>query len=215
MKRFPFIFIFALFCAIPLRAASTDVTDRTLATVNGQLITESDVLWALALDPDLQPLNLSLENKKAMLERLIDLTMLDQEAEKLPRNEPSEEEISAYITNELVKRFVSEAAFRERLQKVGLDQATLREIARHRLEVLKYVDFRFRAFALIKPAEIERYYTEIALPLMRNRGGHVRSLEEMRAEIEAILTNEKVNADLDRFFDETRQQARIVRLARW
>jgi hypothetical protein len=141
--------------------------------------------------------------------------MLDQEAEKIPQNEPNQEEITSYITNDLIKRFGSEEAFRERLQKVGLDQASLREISRHRLEVLKYVEFRFRSFVFIKPADIERYYREVALPRMRNRGGYVRPMEEMRAEIEATLTDEKVNADLDRFFDETRQQTQIVRLARW
>jgi hypothetical protein len=210
----------ALFSLIVLfvfawHAASAEITDRMLATVNGQLITESDVLWALALDPELQPLDLSLENRKAMLERLIDVKILDQEAEKIPQNEPSDGEITNYINNELIKRFGSEAAFRERLQKVGLEQAALREIARHRIEILKYVDFRFRAFVFVKPEEIERYYREVALPRMRNRGGNVRTLDEMRAEIEAILADEKVNAELDRFFDETRQQAQIVRLAKW
>lgn len=208
-------FSLALLCALTLPAAPADITDRMLATVNGQLITESDVLWALALDPELQPLDLSLENKKAMLEQLIDQKMLDLEAEKIPQNEPSEEEINAYINNELIKRFGSEAVFRERLQKVGLEQVALHDIARHRIEILKYVEFRFRSFVLVKPEEIERYYRDVALPRMRNRGGNVRSLEEMRAEIEGLLTNEKVNAELDRFFDETRQQAQVVRLARW
>jgi len=216
MKHFlSTFFSLALLCALTLPATPADITDRMLATVNGQLITESDVLWALALDPELQPLDLSLENKKAMLEQLIDQKMLDLEAEKIPQNEPSEEEISAYINNELIKRFGSEAAFRERLQKVGLEQVELHDIARHRIEILKYVEFRFRSFVLVKPEEIERYYRDVALPRMRNRGGNVRSLEEMRAEIEGLLTNEKVNAELDRFFDETRQQAQVVRLARW
>jgi len=204
---------FTLLCAFGLAIAQAEVTDRMLATVSGHLITESDVLWALALDPELQPLDLSLENKKTMLERLIDQKVLDLEAEKIPQNEPSEDEITSYINDELIKRFGSEDLFRARLQKVGLEQKMLREIVRHRLEILKYIDFRFRAFVFVKPDEIERYYNEVALPRMRNRGGHLRPLDEMRPEIESILAEEKVNAELDRFFDETRAQAQIIRLA--
>jgi len=203
----------ALVCALSLATARAEITDRMLATVNGQLITQSDVCWALALDPELQPLDLGEENRKMMLERLIDQKMLDQEAEKIPQNAPSEEEITNYINHELIKRFGSEPIFRERLQKVGLDYPLLHEIVRHRLEILKYIDFRFRAFVFVKAEEVERYYGEVALPRMRNRGGNIRALEEMRAEIEAVLAEERVNAELDRFFDETRAQAQIIRLA--
>jgi hypothetical protein len=216
MKHLRRALIFSvIFCVCGLAAMPAEITDRMLATVNGELITESDVIWALALDPELQPLDLSLANKKLMLERLIDLKILDQEAKKIPRAEPSQEEIKNYINDELIKRFGSEAAFRARLQTVGLDANSLAEIARHRVEILKYIDFRFRSFVLVRPEEIERYYREVALPRLRNRGGYVRTLEEMREEVEAILAEEKVNAELDRFFDEARLQAQVVRLAQW
>lgn len=203
---------FSLLCLFPLSLARAEITDRMLAIVNGKLITESEVIWALALDPGLQPLDLSPENKRLMLERLIDQRILDSEAEKVPQEPPTEAEITNYINNELIKEFGSEAAFRDRLQKVGLDHASLREIVLHRLEMLKYIDFRFRAFVFLKPEEVERYYREVELPRMRNRGGRVRSLDEMRAQIEATLIEERVNAELDRFLDEARLQAEIIRL---
>jgi len=37
--------------------------------------------------------------------------------------------------------------------------------------------------------------------------------DQLRAEIERRLTDERVNSELDRFFDETRAQAQITRLA--
>lgn len=196
-------------CALSARA---EITDRMLAIVNGDLITESDVIWALALDPELQPLELSPENKRLMLERLIDQKLLDQEAEKTPQNEPAEEEITAYI-RELVAKFKSEEVFRERMQRVGLDQASLREIARHRLEILKYVEFRFRSFAFVKPEEVERYYNEIWLPREKASGGRILPLDDtLREEIERTLENQKANAELDHFFDEARANAQVVRL---
>jgi hypothetical protein len=206
--------IVTVLCLLPGSGLNVraEITDRMLAIVNGDLITESDVIWALALDPELQPLELSPENKRLMLERLIDQKLLDQEAEKTPQNEPTEEEITGYI-RELVAKFKSEEVFRERMQKVGLDQASLRDITRHRLEILRYVEFRFRSFAFVKPEEVERYYHETWLPRVKAGGGRVLPLDDtLREEIGRILENQKANAELDHFFDEARANAQVVRL---
>jgi len=183
-----------------------------LATVNGELITESEVSWELALDPELEPLDLSLEKKRVMLERVIEQRMLAQEAAKIPQNAPGDEDIRDYITKDLVARFGSQEAMLARMRRVGLDQVMLREIVSRRLLLIRYIDFRFRSFAFVQPDEVERYYREVAAPRMRNRGGYVRTLDEMRTEIEKLLADERINAELDRFFDEARAQAQIVRL---
>lgn len=193
--------------------ADSQVVDRMLATVNGELITESDVCWELALDPDLQPLVLSAEHKRLMLERVIDQRILLQEATKIPQNAPTDAQIRDYRNRELVARFGSEETLLARTRTVGLDAATLREIISKRLVLLKYIDFRFRSFVLVQPEEIERHYREVALPRMKNRGGNVRSLDEMRGEIEKLLSDEKINGELDRFLDEARDKAQIVRLS--
>jgi hypothetical protein len=168
----------------------------------------------LALDPEVQPLDLNAENRRAMLERLIDQKLLLQEAEKLPRNEPTEEEVTEHLNKEIIAKFGGNEKFVERMKKVGLEQAMLREIVRRRLEILKYVDFRFRSFIFIKPDEIETYYRNTIIPEASRKGVGAPELDEkLRAEIEARLINERVNAELDRFFDEARTQAQITRLA--
>jgi len=187
--------------------------DRVLATVNGEVVTESDVRWELALDPDVQPLDLSVENRRSMLERIIDQRILFQEATKVPQIPPTDAEIQTYIRTSLLERFGSQDAFRARIRKVGLDFATLREIVTRRLSLLKYIEFRFRSFVIIPPEEIERYYNEVAVPRMKNRGTEMRSLEEMRTQIENTLAGEKINSELDQFLDEARARAQIVRLA--
>jgi hypothetical protein len=202
------------FVCAALSFAQGEVTDRLLVLVNRDVLTESDVRWALALDPELQPLDLSAANRRAMLERLIDQKLLLQEAEKLPRNEPTEEEITEHLNKEIIAKFGGNEKFVERMKKVGLEQAMLREIVRRRLEILKYVDFRFRSFIFIKPDEIETYYRNTIIPEAARKGvGAPELSDKLRAEIEAQLINERVNAELDRFFDEARTQAQITRLA--
>jgi hypothetical protein len=194
--------------------AQSEVTDQLLVLVNRDLITESDVRWALALDAELQPLNLTVANRRAMLERLIDQRLLLQEAEKLPRNEPTEEEITKYLNTEVIAKFGGNDKFVERMKKVGLEQAALREIVRQRLEILKYVDFRFRSFIFIKAEEIETYYRNTIIPEAARQGlGAPELNDELRSEIESRLINDRVNSELDRFFDETRAQAQITRMA--
>ena len=201
--------LFAVFAVL----GGDGLIDRVLATVNGEVVTESDVRWELALDPDVQPLELSVENRRTMLERIIDQRILVQEATKVPQIPPTDAEIQSYIRTSLLERFGSQDAFRARIRKVGLDFATLREIVTKRLSLLKYIEFRFRSFVIIPPEEIERYYNEVAVPRMKNRGTEMRSLEEMRTQIENTLAGEKINSELDQFLDEARARAQIVRLA--
>lgn len=200
--------LFAFFAVL----SGDGLIDRVLATVNGEVVTESDVRWELALDPDVQPLDLSVENRRSMLERIIDQRILFQEATKVPQIPPTDAEIQGYIRTSLVERFGSQEAFRTRIRKVGLDFATLREIVTRRLSLLKYIEFRFRSFVIVPPEEIERYYNEVAVPRMKNRGSEMRSLEEMRTQIENTLAGEKINSELDQFLDEARARAQIVRL---
>ena len=202
----------SLFAFVVLLPAD-GIIDRVLATVNGEVVTESDVRWELALDPDVQPLDLSAENRRTMLERVIDQRILFQEATKVPQVPPTDEEIQTYIRTSLVERFGSQEAFRTRIRKVGLDFATIREIVTRRLSLLKYVDFRFRSFVIVPPDEIERYYNEVAVPRMKNRGVEIRTLDEMRTQIENTLAGEKINSELDQFLDGARARAQIVRLA--
>lgn len=208
------ILALVLLGSLALPVSTQNVADRLLVIVNREVITESEVLWALALDADLQPLNLSRENRRTMLERLIDQKLLLQEALKVPRNEPTEEEISKYINDEFVSKFGGESQMRTRLQKVGLEQSALREIARQRLEILRYIDFRFRSFIFIKPEEIEQYYRENLIPDAARRGlGAPQLDDELRSKIEGVLIDQRVNSELDRFFDEVRAQAQVTRLA--
>ncbi|MFN0119360.1 MAG: hypothetical protein ACKV2V_02545 [Blastocatellia bacterium] len=204
-----------LFTILLFSVCRADVADRMLVIVNGYLITESDVIWALALDPELQPLDLGAETRRQMLERLIDQKLLLTEAARTPQNEPGEEEITAYQNDKLIRGgFGTEAKLRERLQQTGLDPATLREILRQRVAIEKYVDFRFRSFALVRSDEIEAHYRDVWAPRHQTPGAVAPPLDDnIRREIETVIINQKSNAELDRFFDEARENAQITRLA--
>jgi hypothetical protein len=199
-------------------ATAQTVTDRTVATVsNGaraipDLITYSDLIWQLALEPD-RPLNdhpTSAELNQALV-RLEDQLLILEEARKMPIAESAEaqkdfEEAVAQKKNELARLFGGSAQFMERMSHVGLTTEHLNEILRDRVTTERYLDFRFKAFVLPPgPTEISERYNKKYGPL-RNGVNIVPTLEQVRSRIEEELINEKIADEIDKFIDNLRNQ---------
>jgi hypothetical protein len=135
-----------LVLAFSTTCAAQQVVDKMVATVNAgvktELITYSDLMWQLALQPNTPLDNPTSPDLNSALRLLIDQRLILQEAEKLPTIVPTQAEITEART-ELVRLFPSEPAFRERLQRVGLTSEKLDEILEQRLKMEKYLDFSF------------------------------------------------------------------------
>jgi len=206
------------FTFLPLSFCSAQVVDKMVATVNAgvrtDLITYSDLLWQLALQPNTPLDNPSSENLNRALHLLIDQRLILQEAEKLPTISPTAQEIGQ-ARDELARNFASQQEFQERLRRVGLTREKLDEILEQRLKMEKYLDFRFRNFVVVSQKEIADYYRDVYVPRFRTRfpGRIVPTLEEARAEIEQSLTEAKIESDTDAFLDSARERAEIVMLS--
>jgi hypothetical protein len=211
--------LFVILCLVPFyfcvgaRAASAqEVVDRMVATINGrELITYTDLLWQLALQPDTPLDNPRQQDLQQTLNRLIDQRLISAEAGRLPTVTPSEDDVKNAI-NDLVKRFPSQSAFYERIARVGLTAAQLHEIVSQRLEIENYMDFRFRSFVVISQKETADYYRDTYVPRFRRQrpGRIVPTLEQATPEIERALTEAKVESDTDAFLDDARARAEIV-----
>jgi hypothetical protein len=215
MKRFlKTLALLLTFCSV---CAAQQVVDKMVATVNSgvrtELITYSDLLWQLALQPDTPLDKPSSEQLNRALRLLIDQRLILQEAEKLPTIVPTPDEIAAERT-ELARHFASEPVFRERLQRVGLTSEKLDEIIEQRLKMEKYLDFRFRNFVVISQKEIADYYRDVYVPRFktRNPGRIVPPVEQAHDEIEKTLMEAKIESDTDAFLDTLRERAEIVTL---
>jgi hypothetical protein len=206
----------------PMLSSAQEVVDKMVATVNAGvlpqcrevcLITYSDLLWQLALQPNTPLVKPSSDDLNRALRLVIDQRLILQEAEKLPSIEPTAEEIKV-ARDELVKAFPSLTEFQQRLQRVGLTSEKLNEILDQRVKIEKYLDFRFRNFVVITQDEIADYYRDVYVPRLRSRapGQIVPTLEEARAEIERTLTEAKIESDTDAFLDTARDRAEIVML---
>lgn len=217
----PVVFLLFFFSAFTLSPAARaqEIVDRMVATVNGgvrpDLITYSDLLWQMALQPDTPLSNPRQEVLNTTLLLIINQRLILQEAEKLPTIAPTEEEVKTELAI-LINQFPSQAEFQQRVTRVGLSAEQLREIVRQRVAIQKYLNFRFRSFTVITSREIESYYTDIYVPRLRRQmpGVIVPALDDkVRAQIESILTESKIESDTDVFLDEARERAEIVYLA--
>ena len=220
-RMFVLLLLLTAHCSLLTRSVfGQEVVDKMVETVNAGLlsdcreiclITYSDLLWQLALQPDTLLVNPTSADLNRALHLITDQRLILQEAEKLPSIAPSAEQVKN-ARDELVKLFPSQAEFQQRLQRVGLTADKLNQILEQRVRIEKYLDFRFRNFVVITQKEIADYYQDVYVPRLRQRapGQIVPTLEEARAEIEKILQEAKIETDTDTFLDNARERAEIV-----
>jgi len=200
---------------LPGLCAAQQVVDKMVATVNAgvrtDLITYSDLMWQLSLQPNTVLDNPNSQDLNRALRLLIDQRLILQEAEKIPTIIPSQKEVSD-ARDDLARQFASPLEFQQRLQRVGLTSEKLNEIVEQRLKMEKYLDFRFRNFVVISQNEVADYYRDVYAPGLRARfpGRIVQPLEQVKGEIEKTLMEAKIESEMDAFLDTARERAEIV-----
>ena len=196
----------------PAPGGGGEIVDRMVALVNGrELITYSDLLWQLALQPGVPLDNPRQEDLRRALDVVIDQRLVLQEASKLPHARASRREI-ADAEAELIKRFPSLEEFQRRLDRVGLTSEQLAEIIHDRIDMEKYLDFRFRSFTVVTPQEVESYYRDVYVPRRRRvaPGAIVPELKAVYNDLQKELIENKIESDTDAFLEEARTNAQIT-----
>ena len=217
---FIFHFSFLLPCllfALCAAAQAQTIPDKMVASVtNGtratpDLISYSDLVWQLALEPDTpssdRPSSAQLNRALRLVE---DQLLILQEARKLPSADTTEANAARDAEvikkrNELAQAFGSGARLEQRMTRVGLTSEQLDLILRDRVMVEQYLDFRFRAFAVVTDREIQERYNQ-KYGRLRNSGQIVPTLEQVRSQIERDLMEAKIETEIDKFVDELREQ---------
>jgi hypothetical protein len=214
-----FVIFFTGFSANVKAQVTVDKTVATIGDAIGdpELITYSDLLWQLALQPG-APLNPpTSEDLNRALQLLINQRLFALEAERVPQAAPSQAEIDKEIKRVLAL-FPSTAEFEKRLRIVGFDSVKDENFERmmaRRVAIEKYLNFRFRSFVVITPADEEKYYRDVYVPEFRRRnpGLLMPTLDEKRKEINETLTETKVASDIERFLDFAKRRNEIIILS--
>ena len=212
--------LFALIIALAAAAqtvSAQEIVDKTVAVVSdsgrAELITYSDIVWQLALQPGTQLEKPSSQDLNQALQALINQRLFALEAARLPRNAPTDKEIADKI-NETLSYFPSASVFEARLKQVGFESIkddNFEHLISQRVAIEKYVDFRFGSFVVITPEDEAKYYRDIYITEFRRRspGLLLPSLDEKRLEIHKILTERKVATSIESFLDEAKRRIQI------
>ena len=179
--------------------------DRVLAVVNGEPITYSEVLEAIALMPGVTPP----PTLEEALERLIDARLMEHEARRYLQEPPSEEESEATL-RALMDRFATPEDYRATLRRLGVAEDYLRKRIQRELIVDRYVDRRFRPLVQVAQRDVEEYYRTVLLPDLD--AGSPASLVEVESLIRNILEQRDLNRRISAWVDELKSSASIVRL---
>jgi parvulin-like peptidyl-prolyl isomerase len=204
--------------AQPPPPANAVVLDRVVAVVNNQAILASDVdeeVRLSVLDPDRT--GLGVLTRQRALEQLISRALIQQQIreEDALAMEPSQAEVDARLA-EIRKQVpacvhlncASEEGWKAFLAARGLTSERVQSYLRRRIQILRFIEERFRQGIRITPEEIETYYRETLLPQYA-AGETIPPLAEVAPRIQEILLQRQVNALFDDWLKNLRKQGDV------
>jgi peptidyl-prolyl cis-trans isomerase SurA len=205
---------------IPAKAQADQpiVLDRVVAVVNNHAILASDIddeIRLSVLDPGRG--GMGVLTAKRALDQLIGRALIDQQIREEDEQavEPSQAEVDARM-GEMRKELpacvrqdcASDAGWKVFLAAHGLTQEQVEAYLRYRLEILRFIEERFRQGISISSKEIETYYHDTLLPQYA-KGESVPALDKVSSRIEEILLQQRVNALFDDWLSNLRKQGDV------
>jgi hypothetical protein len=193
-----------------LFAASVEV-ERVLALVNGVPVLASDV--DLAEAGSLIPRNQGEAEdayRRAVVEALVDLELRWQDLEAAAIAPRISVDLDA-AWRKTVQRAGGEEELRRRLERIGLSEGALRELVRRAAVVEGYVASRFGPFVRPTSQEVERAWEGEFVPKLKAAGQPVPELSQVHAEVESVLRERKLAAEVERWTSDLAKRAEIIR----
>lgn len=196
----------------------TEVLDRVVAVVNNRAILASDITNEMRfsiLDPEVT--NENRPTPTRALQQLISRALIQQQIrqEDAESSQPDNDEVQARLT-EIRKELPvcvrmncgSETGWQAFLKSNGLTAEQVVTYVRLRLEVLRFIEIRFRQGIRITPEATEAYYRDKLVPQYA-KGASVPPLREVAPRIEEILLEEQVNVLFGNWLDNLRKQGDV------
>jgi peptidyl-prolyl cis-trans isomerase SurA len=200
------------------QAGSSVMLDRAVAVVNGHLILASDLddeMRLSVLDPNQGGQN-KLTAQRA-LDELISRTLIEQQIrqEDARADEPTQAEVDARLA-EIRKvlpacvrqNCLSDTGWNTFLTSHGLTAERVEANLRYRLEILRFIEQRFRQGIQISPQQIDSYYHDVLLPQYAP-GDTIPPLDQVAPRIQEILLQGQVNVLFGSWLDNLRQQGDV------
>lgn len=209
LLRFIF-FAFLIFATVA--ALAGEVLDRVLAVVNGHVILLSEWDDAVRLESFMSGNKLQdvgLEERKAVLDRLIDQELLRQQMRASDIRPVDTDETQKQMDSfkaDYLRQHAGES-WEMALSKSGLAEGYIKNHVQSELELLQFVDARFRPSIQVSADEVEKYYRNQFLPALSP--SDPISQAEATPKLREILVQQKINQMLTSWLQTLHTQAQI------
>jgi hypothetical protein len=195
-------------------AFAGEVIDRIVATVNGHIILQSDWNDALRYEGLLSARSLgdfSEEDRRAVLDRLIDQELLGEQMKSALIKHASEDEAAARVaqTRQLYPDAATEDGWKAVLARFGLTEKALVAHVKEQLDLMRLVDAHLRPTVQIDSKSIESYYRDRFVPQLKQSGEDEVPLQEVSAKIRELLTEEKVSELMVSWLHSLRSESKL------
>jgi peptidyl-prolyl cis-trans isomerase SurA len=224
VRRIPSrIFGLALFLAAIAAAAQQPtsnpvILDSVVAVANKHAILSSDIddeIRLSVLDPNL--IGEGALTRQQALDQLISRALIEQQIrqEDIEAIEPSQDEVNARL-NQLRQQLPScvhqncatDAGWKLFLAAHGLTSERVESYLRYRLEILSFIEQRFRQGIQVSPQQIDEYYHQTLLPQYKP-GETIPPLDQVAPRIQEILLEQQVNVLFDAWLTNLRGQGDV------
>jgi len=192
------------------------VLDRLVAVVNDDVILESDVDEERRFE-EIQPYRAESDfTREKILERLIDRALILQQSALMPEDAVTDKDLDAQLAMlradiPSCKQYHCETddGWKKFLGDHGFTEQEFRSRWRQRMQLLKFINVRFRNGIRIKDEEIQNYYEKTMLPEYAKRSVTPPPLETVKRRIEEVLLQQEVSALLEDWLKSLRAQGSV------
>jgi len=195
-------------------AHAGEVIDRIVATVNGHIILQSDWDEALCYEALLNGRALGQfvdDDRRAVLDRLIDQELLAEQMKSAYFQHASETEAAARLTEarKLYPEASTDEGWRGVLARFGLAEKDLVAHVRQQIDLMRLVDAHLRPAVQIDSKTVEAYYRDKFVPQLKQSGTGDTPPADVAAKIRELLTQEKVNELMVSWLQSLRSESKV------
>lgn len=199
-----------LLFAVPLFGGQID---RIVAVVNHHPVSESEWEQQERFEAlgNQEPFR-GFQRSKEALDRIIDRRLVLEQRDNLEMPDIDPQKVAAQLVSFRKQLGLeSDTDWKQRLQEYGLLEADVADIIGEQLEVMNFVDTRFRMAVQSSGVDVRRYYNDEYLPEFRKKspGGTPPTLDEVRPQIETIVIQQRMNDLFTAWLKTIRGQASI------
>lgn len=195
-------------------AASAQVVDRIVATVNGSIILQSEWDEALCYEALINHRTLGQftdDDRRAVLDRLIDQELLREQMKSADFRHATEAEAATHVA-EARKQYAQATSgdtWESLLAQYHLAEQDVLHHAQQEIDLMRLVDTRLRPAVQIDAKSIEAYYRDKFVPRLKQSGAEEVPLGDVSAKIRELLTQEKVNELLVSWLQSLRSESQV------